>query len=106
MSDDLLLLILASGSLALIYRIWQTALEARETANRIARDTCSRAVVQLLDGTVAFAGFRLRRDSYGRRRLLRTYTFDYTRDGYVRSQGFVVLAGGQIEAVGLADSAS
>jgi len=106
MSDDLLLLILASGSLGLVYRIWQTALDARETANRIARETCSRAVVQLLDGTVAFAGFRMRRDSRGKRRLLRTYTFDYTRDGFERSQGFVVLAGHRIEAVGLADGAT
>ncbi len=106
MSDDLLLLILASGSFGLVYRIWQTALDARETANRIARETCSRAVVQLLDGTVAFAGFRLQRNASGRRRLLRTYTFDYTRDGFERSQGFVVLSGRQLEAVGLADSAS
>lgn len=106
MSDDLLLLILASGSLGLVYRIWQTALEARETANRVARETCSRAVVQLLDGTVAFAGLRRRRDPDGRRRWLRTYTFDYTRDGFERSQGFVVLAGRHVESVGLADSAS
>ena len=106
MSDDLLLLILASGSFLLVYRIWHTALDARETANRIARETCSRAVVQLLDGTVAFAGFRLQRAMNGRRRLLRTYTFDYTRDGFERSQGFVVLAGRQLEAVGLADGAS
>jgi hypothetical protein len=106
MSDDFLLLILALGSLGLVYRIWQTALDARETANRVARETCSRAVVQLLDGTVAFAGFRLQRNPNGRRRLLRTYTFDYTRDGFERSQGFVVLSGRQLEAVGLADSAS
>jgi hypothetical protein len=37
---------------------------------------------------------------------LRTYTFDYTRDGFERSQGFVVLAGHRIEAVGLADGAT
>jgi hypothetical protein len=106
MSDDLLLLILAAGSLAALYKIWQSALDARETANRIARETCSRAVVQLLDETVAFAGFRLRRGAGGRRRLLRTYTFDYTRDGFERAQGFVVLAGRRLEAVGLAGSAA
>jgi hypothetical protein len=33
---------------------------------------------------------------------LRTYTFDYTRDGFERAQGFVVLAGRHLEAVGLA----
>ncbi len=63
MTDDLLLLILVSAALAGGYRIWQTSLDAREAANRIAKDTCSRAVVQFLDGTVAFAGFRLTRDA-------------------------------------------
>ncbi|MFI4891773.1 MAG: DUF3301 domain-containing protein [Steroidobacterales bacterium] len=103
MSDDLLLLISAAGGLAIGYRLWQSAMDAREAANRIARETCSRAVVQLLDETVAFAGFRLVRDARGARRLLRTYTFDYTRDGFERARGFVVLRGARIEAVGLAE---
>jgi hypothetical protein len=106
MSDGLLLLVLAAGLLAAAYAAWQSSLGARETANRIAKDTCSRAVVQFLDGTVAFAGFRLSRDSRGRRRLLRTYTFDYTSDGFERAQGFIVLAGQQLEAVGLAGNPS
>lgn len=106
MNDDLLLAVLAAGALAAGYKLWQTALDAREAANRIAKDTCSRAVVQFLDDTVAFAGFRLARDSHGRRRLLRTYTFDYTSDGFERAQGFIVLAGGRLEAVGLAGNPS
>jgi hypothetical protein len=55
---------------------------------------------------VAFAGFRLSRDSRGKRRLLRTYTFDYTNDGFERAQGFIVLAGNRLEAVGLAGNPS
>lgn len=106
MSDDLLLLILTAAALAGGYRIWQTSLDAREAANRIAKDTCSRAVVQFLDGTVAFAGFRLTQGTRGRRRILRTYTFDYTSDGFERSQGFIVLSGLRLEAVGLAGSPS
>jgi len=104
MSEDLLFLISAAAALAVAYKIWQVSLDAREAANRIARETCSRAVVQFLDDTVAFAGFRLTRDSRGRRRVLRTYTFDYTNDGFERAQGFIVLAGGRLEAVGLAGS--
>ena len=104
MTDDLVLLVLAAGVLAGGYKIWQLSLDSREAANRIAKDTCSRAVVQFLDDTVAFAGFRLTRDSRGRRRVLRTYTFDYTNDGFERAQGFIVLAGGRLEAVGLAGS--
>jgi len=93
MENDLIMLVAVAGALAGTYRVWQISLDAREAANRIAKDTCSRAVVQFLDGTVAFAGFRLTRDSRGKRRLLRTYTFDYTSDGFERAQGFIVLAG-------------
>jgi hypothetical protein len=106
MSEDVMLLVLAAAVLAGGYKIWQTSLDAREAANRIAKDTCSRAVVQFLDGTVAFAGFRWVRQPTGRRRLLRTYTFDYTSDGFERAQGFIVLAGLKVEAVGLAGSPS
>ena len=106
MTDDLLLLVLTAGALAGTYKIWQLSLDAREAANRIAKDACSRAVVQFLDGTVAFAGFRISRGTGGRRRLLRTYTFDYTSDGFERAQGFIVLAGLRLEAVGLAGNAS
>jgi hypothetical protein len=106
MNGDLLALVCAAGLLAAAYALWRSALDAREEANRIARDTCSRAVVQFLDETVAFAGFRLARDAQGRRRLLRTYTFDYTNDGFERSQGFIVLAGRRLEAVGLAGTPS
>jgi hypothetical protein len=102
MSDDLLFLVLAAAALSIVYKVWQVSLDAREAANRIARDTCSKAVVQFLDDTVAFAGFRLARDARGRRRFLRTYTFDYTNDGFERAQGFVILAGLRLEAVGLA----
>ncbi len=106
MTDDLLWLITITALLAAAYKVWQHSLDAREAANRIARDTCSRAVVQFLDGTVAFAGFRFGRGPGGKRRLLRTYTFDYTSDGFERAQGFIVLAGRQLEAVGLAGNPS
>jgi hypothetical protein len=104
MNDDLLFLVSAAAALGVAYKAWQVSLDAREAANRIARETCSRAVVQFLDGTVAFAGFRLTRTSRGGRRrvLLRTYTFDYTNDGFERAQGFIVLKGRRLEAVGLA----
>ena len=102
MDGDFIMFMAAASALAALYKLWQVSLDSREAANQIAKDTCSRAVVQFLDGTVAFAGFRLTRDSSGKRRLLRTYTFDYTRDGLERAPGFIVLAGGRLEAVGLA----
>src|SRR6202166_2025141 len=106
MDDSFIMPVAIAGALAGAYKIWQTSLDAREAANRIAKDTCSRAVVQFLDGTVAFAGFRLSRGTHGGRRLLRTYTFDYTSDGFERAQDFIVLAGLKLEAVGLAGSPS
>ena len=106
MNDDLLLLSSAAAVLGATYKVWQISLDARESANRIARETCSSAAVQFLDGTVAFAGFRLTRNARSGRQLLRTYTFDYTNDGFERAQGFVVLAGRRLEAVGLAGSPS
>src|SRR5450631_2154529 len=106
MENDLIMLVAVAGALAGAYKVWQISLDAREQANRIARDTCSRAVVQFLDGTVAFAGFRMTRGTNGKRRLLRTYTFDYTSDGVERAQGFIVLAGLRLEAVGLAGNPS
>src|SRR5271167_3752407 len=102
MDGDFIMLVSVAAALAGTYKVWQISLDTREAANRIAKDTCSRAVVQFLDGTVAFAGFRLSRDASGKRRLLRTYTFDYTSDGFERAQGFIVLAGLRLEAVGLA----
>jgi hypothetical protein len=106
MSGDLLFLVFGAGILGVAYKAWENSLDARQTANRIAKDACSRAVVQFLDGTVAFAGFRLARDSRGKRQLLRTYTFDYTNDGFERAQGFIVLAGHRVQAIGLAGSPS
>jgi len=101
-SDPLFLLVAAVALLAGTYKLWHSALDARELANRVAKDACSRTVVQFLDGTVAFSGLRWARDPSGRRRLLRTYTFDYTTDGFERAQGFIVLSGMCVESVGMA----
>jgi hypothetical protein len=102
MNADLAYFVTAACLLAAVYGFWHSSLGAREAANRVAREACSRAVVQLLDGTVAFAGLRLGRDAGRRFTLLRTYTFDYTSDGFERSQGFIVMAGPNLKAVGLA----
>ena len=104
--DPLFTFVAATSVLAIGYKLWHNALDAREMANKIAKDSCSRAVVQFLDDTVAFSGFRWTRDSRGRRRLLRTYTFDYTNDGFERAQGFIVLSGLRLESVGMAGAAS
>lgn len=80
---------------------WQSSLAAREAANAAALEACQRLGLQFLDGTVAFAKLGWTRE-HGRLRLRRTYVFDYTADSIERRQGFVVLSGGRIEALGYA----
>ena len=80
---------------------WHANLAARELANRVAAETCSRAGVQLLDGTVSALKLALARAPDGRLALRRTYVFDYSEDGYDRRRGFVVLTGLTLDSVGL-----
>jgi hypothetical protein len=80
---------------------WYANLRARELANRIALDTCQRAGVQLLDGTVAILRVALARGADGTMALRRTYVFDYSEDGASRRRGFVVLTGLELDSVGL-----
>lgn len=87
--------------LVLIGWAWYANLRARELANRIAADTCERAGVQLLDGTVAVLRVALARRPDGAFALRRTYVFDYSEDGTSRRRGFVVLTGLDLDSVGL-----
>lgn len=87
------------------FAVWRANLEARQVANEVAMETCKRLSVQFLDGTVAFSSMRPVRGPLGRLTLRRNYVFDYTDDGLSRHQGFVVLLGSQVEAVGLAADA-
>ena len=80
---------------------WQDSLATREAANAAALDACGQLGLQLLDGTVAFAGLSLTR-VVGRVALRRTYVFDYTANSIERRQGFVVLLGRRVESVGYA----
>lgn len=80
---------------------WHANLAARELANQVAAETCTRAGVQLLDGTVASLKLALARTPDGRMALRRTYVFDYSEDGYSRRRGFVVLTGLSLDSVGL-----
>ena len=93
------------GLLALLIAVawyWHDSLGARERANDAAFETCRSTGASLLDGTVAFrAPARRCAIGGGPLQLRRTYVFDYTRDGYTRQQGFVVLTGHSVDSVGL-----
>ena len=81
---------------------WQQSLRAREMAIHSAQELCHSQNLQLLDGTVVLNALRLRRNVRGHIALQRTYLFDYSRDGAVRQQGFVLLLGLRVESTGLA----
>jgi hypothetical protein len=66
-----------------------------ESANGVAADCCRQNTLQLLDGTVAFAGFSL---LWRQRRLCRRYRFEYSTDGADRHQGAITLHGKQAVA--------
>ncbi|MBI5461011.1 MAG: DUF3301 domain-containing protein [Gammaproteobacteria bacterium] len=87
---------------ALVVWFWQQSLRARELAIHSAEELCRRQGLQLLDGTVALNALRLRRNTRGHIALQRTYLFDYSRDGDLRQQGFVLLLGLYLESAGLA----
>lgn len=92
---------LGLAACVLVAWAWYANLAARELANEAASETCTRAGVQMLDGTVAFQGIRWLRPREGGPGLRRTYVFDYTEDGNSRRRGFVVLDGQRVEIVGL-----
>jgi hypothetical protein len=80
---------------------WHDSLGARELANDAAAEACRGSGTSLLDGTVAFRRIQVVRVDGGPLRLRRTYVFDYSRDGYSREQGFVILTGRAVDSVGL-----
>ena len=88
-------------ALVLLGWAWYASLRAREYPNQVAVETCERAGVQLLDGTVAVLKVGLARGPGGNVVLRRTYVFDYSEDGASRRRGFVVLTGLELDSVGL-----
>lgn len=94
-------LLLLAG-VALLLWFWLQGLRAREIAIRTAQELCRHQGLQLLDGTVALNELRLRRAPAGHVALQRTYQFEYTRDGYLRERGFVLMLGLRLESAGVA----
>jgi hypothetical protein len=88
--------------LVLAVLVWHTSMRALEHANQVAAEVCQKSDLTLLDGTVSLRRLRPVRDEHGNLVLRRSYSFDYSADGFSRSVGFVVLRGRQLEAVGLA----
>jgi hypothetical protein len=79
-------LLFALAALGVMAGFWLSSLRAREAANFAARETCRQISAQFLDDTVAFQRLRPIRGSV---------------DGATRRRGFVIVAGRDVETVGL-----
>ncbi|MEH6624977.1 MAG: DUF3301 domain-containing protein [Motiliproteus sp.] len=95
--SDLLWLLLAY--LFMLY--WWSSKGAKEIALKATQKHCSEMDVQLLDQSIGLRGLWLKRDSSGRVRFWRSYTFDFSSNGEDRYQGRIILIGRRIESMQL-----
>ena len=80
---------------------WLESLGVRERAITIAKDFCAKENVQFLDGAVAAASLRLRRDHRGRLAIARIYQFEFTDTGNNRLKGTIIMLGDKLETMHL-----
>lgn len=95
--------IVAMLLLAAIGWWWWDSMQARETAVAAARRACRTFSTQLLDDSVVLRRLRLQWKGGGRLRLLRLYTFEFTRVGDERRTGYASVLGRQVLDVHLDD---
>jgi hypothetical protein len=85
--------------IGLLAWFWLEDMKCRDIAIGIARSSCRQQDLQMLDGSVALRSLRpyfRSREDYG---LKRTYTFDYSEDGFSRQTGCVVLDNSRVTSV-------
>ena len=73
----------------------------RECALEYARAHCQRESVQLLDGNVAFKGWKIIADGSQRKRLARIYSFEFTVTSQERLNGTVAMYGRHLAKIKL-----
>lgn len=88
--------LLALFALGAVVWFWFDSLKAREAGVEAARAACEREGLQFLDETVVGRGLRPARDEDGRLTLQRAFDFDYSRSGFDRHHGSVVLRGREV----------
>lgn len=79
--------------------LWAASLRAREHALGATKRSCRELGVELLDETVELAELGVDRNTAGRLRLRRRFTFEFTADGRTRRRGWALLLGGQLESL-------
>lgn len=84
--------------LASILTLWLAARRRSDLAWRTCKLVCTQAGVILLDDTVAF-----RKHFIHQGKRLRSYSFEWTRDGQSRKRGSIWLDGEQVEFLNFED---
>lgn len=92
-SLTLLLLLCALGW------FWLDSIRTLEIARKAGKRACDEANLQFLDDTVAGIALALVRDRSGRRRLRRTYRFEFSDTGNSRLEGQLTVLGDSVESV-------
>ena len=83
-------------ALTLCVWFWHINLRYREIAIRLVKNVCAEMKLQLLDQTVALAGFSLRRDAERRMVAVRKYSFEVSSNGADRFSGSIILHGARL----------
>ena len=96
MTSTLILLIL----LFALAMLWLDGARARELAIGISKAACKQQGLQLLDDTVSLERIGLRWTTGGLR-FRRMFRFEYSIEGTLRQNGYVILIGPQLELIHL-----
>ena len=96
MTSALILLIL----LFALAMLWLDGARARELAIGISKAACKQQGLQLLDDTVSLERIGLRWTTGGLR-FRRMFRFEYSIEGTLRQNGYVILIGPQLELIHL-----
>ena len=96
MTSTLILLIL----LFALAMLWLEGARARELAIGISKAACKQQGLQLLDDTVFLERIGLRWTTGGLR-FRRMFRFEYSTEGTLRQNGYVILIGPQLELIHL-----
>lgn len=90
--------LLVLGALAWL---WYDSLKARDAGIQAVREACDAEGLQLLDETVAIAGFKPDRNENGQLALRRVYDFEYSDTGDNRQRGSVVMIGQRVIVINM-----
>jgi len=96
MTSTLILLIL----LFVLAMLWLDGARARELAIGISKAACRQQGLQLLDDTVFLERIGLRWTTVGLR-FRRMFRFEYSTEGTMRQNGYIILIGAQLELIHL-----